>query len=278
MPELPEVETQMRGLKEIVGRKILALKSDTRKAFTPNFRQFRQKILGTKITKIWRRAKFLIFDLSNGLRIVTHLRMTGHFLLAPNLTPLEKTVRHFFQLQKKTGSKIEVLQFSDIRKFATLKLVTAKAFPPPELQKLGPEPLERGFTFKVFRERLAQKKGQLKAVLLDQTFVAGVGNIYADEICFASKVRPDRLINKISPQELQRIFTELKAQLKKGIKNHGTTIGEFVDVKGKFGRNQNSLKVYKRYGKQCFICYTLLQKMKISQRSTTFCPCCQQSG
>lgn len=269
MPELPEVETQVRDLQVLVGHKILELSTDTPKAFRPSFAQFRRRIRGQKILAIERRAKFLIFTLSQDLKMVVHFRMTGHFLLAKNFTPLEKAVRHFFQL-----SRGIVLQFSDIRKFGTLELLEKNAIS-ASLTKLGAEPLDSDFTLKKFRAIFQNKKGKLKAFLLDQKNIVGIGNIYADEICFAARLHPASEIQNLSPQDLANLFREIRKQLKKGIKNRGTTIGEYVDTAGEHGSNQHSLMAYKKHGLPCQICGTTMQKIKIVQRTTSFCPHCQ---
>lgn len=269
MPELPEVETQVRDLQILVGHKILELASGTPKAFRPDFARFRRKIRGQKILAITRRAKFLIFTLSQDLKMVVHFRMTGHFLLAKNFTPLEKFVRHFFQL-----SGGIVLQFSDIRKFGTLELLEKNAVS-ASLAKLGAEPLDTAFTLKKFRAIFQNRKGKLKAFLLDQKNVVGIGNIYADEICFAARLHPASEIQNLIPQDFTNLFREIRKQLKKGIKNRGTTIGEYVDTAGEHGSNQHSLMAYKNHGRSCQICGTTMQKTKIVQRTTSFCPKCQ---
>ncbi|MCF7856811.1 bifunctional DNA-formamidopyrimidine glycosylase/DNA-(apurinic or apyrimidinic site) lyase [Candidatus Gracilibacteria bacterium] len=269
MPELPEVETQVRDLQILVGHKILTVTTDTPKAFRPTFTIFQKCIEGKKILAIERRAKFLVFTLTKNWKMIVHFRMTGHFLLAKNSAPLEKCIRHFFQISGGT-----VLQFSDIRKFATLELVAPNT-KSVSLEKLGVEPLDREFTFLKFREIIKKKKGKLKAFLLDQKNVVGIGNIYADEICFASSIHPAAEIQNLSEVDLKNVFREIKKQLKKGIRNRGTTIGEYVDACGQSGRNQLSLMAYKRHGQECQVCGTLLQKMKIVQRTTSFCPRCQ---
>jgi formamidopyrimidine-DNA glycosylase len=270
MPELPEVETQVRDLQILLGHKILAISSDTPKSFRPSFSEFNREAVGRKILSISRRGKFLVFRLSQNYKMVIHFRMTGHFLIAKDLKALEKCIRHFFQL---SGGL--VLQFSDIRKFATLELC-AKDAPSLSLQKLGAEPLDRDFTFAKFKKIIQKRKGKLKAFLLDQKNIVGVGNIYADEICFAARVHPASEIQNLAQADLKNIFREIKKQLKKGIKNRGTTIGEYVDLKGQGGKNQNSLSAYKRHSLPCKICGTKMQKMKISQRTTSFCPKCQK--
>jgi formamidopyrimidine-DNA glycosylase len=270
MPELPEVETQVRDLQILVGHKILAVSTDTPKAFRPAFKIFQKRVEGKKILAIERRAKYIIFTLSAKLKLVAHFRMTGHFLLAKNSTPLEKCIRHFFKISGGT-----ILQFSDMRKFGTLELL-AKNSTSRSLEKLGAEPLDRNFTLPKFHKILKNKKGKLKAFLLDQKNVAGIGNIYADEICFAAKLHPASRVEKFNTKDVEKIFHAIKNQLRKGIKNRGTTIGEYVDTRGQSGRNQLSLMAYKQYGQPCKTCGTKMQKMKIVQRTTSFCPKCQK--
>ncbi len=272
MPELPEVETQVRDLQKIVGRRIFALSSNTKKAFTPAFAKFKKKIENKKILAINRRAKFIIFSLSEKLVLVAHFRMTGHFLLARNSIPLEKSIRHFLKLSGGVW-----IQFSDIRKFGTLRLVSEKDLEKlPEIQKLGIEPFSKSFTLAKFREILRSKKGRLKATLLDQKIIVGIGNIYADEICFAAKLHPVSKVEKLTKKGMENLFHVIRNQLRKGIRNRGTTIGEFVDVSGRAGKNQNSLFTYRRHGQPCKICGTTLERMKIQQRTTSFCPVCQK--
>jgi len=270
MPELPEVETQVRDLQILVGKKILDVATDTPKSFSPKFENFRAKIRNKKILAISRRGKFLIFALEKNLKMLVHFRMTGHFLLAKNSIPLEKCVRHFFRISG--GS---VLQFSDIRKFATLELL-AENSSSRSLEKLGVEPLVREFTFPKFREIVRRRRGKLKAFLLDQKNIVGVGNIYADEICFAARIHPVAEIQNLSDADTKNIHREIKKQLRKGIRNRGTTIGEYVDLTGEKGKNQNSLAAYRRHGLPCKICGTTLRKIKVAQRTTSFCPKCQK--
>ncbi len=198
--------------------------------------------------------------------------MTGHFLLAKSAKPLEKFIRHFFKLSGGVW-----LQFSDIRKFGTLVLCDSKSYEKAcGIEKLGPEPLAKEFTLLRFREISKLRKGTLKALLLNQTFISGIGNIYADEICFEARLHPASRFEKLNPSEIEKVFRAIKNQLRKGIKNRGTTIGEYVDASGQGGRNQLSLSAYKQHGKQCKVCGKIMKKMKISQRTTSFCPHCQK--
>lgn len=278
MPELPEVETQVRDLQVLVDHKICDVTTDTEKSFTPKFADFRAEIRNKKILAIGRRAKFLVFTLTKNFKMVIHFRMTGHFLLAKNSEPLEKMVRHQFKLRPSTPARQPVftwLQFSDIRKFATIELIAPGA-KSASLEKLGVEPLDKNFTFPVFREIVKSRRGKLKAFLLDQRNVVGIGNIYADEICFGAGLHPASEIQNLSKKDLENLFREIKKQLRKGVRNRGTTIGEYRDTQGKGGSNQLSLMAYKRHGLECKVCGEKMKKIKIVQRTTSFCPKCQR--
>ncbi len=272
MPELPEVETHVRDLQRVVGKKFTTFWSNTPKALRPSLPTFKKKLVGKKILAIRRRAKYIVFDLSGGLTLVVHFRMTGHFLIRRTTAPMEKCVRHRFVL----GRGLE-LRFDDIRKFGTLTLCDARTHEKVcGFVKLGPEPLEPAFTFEVFQNRLTKKKGQLKAVLLDQSIIAGIGNIYADEICFTAGLHPASRIEKLNTAQLRTVHKAIIRELEKGVKNRGTTVGEFVDSDGQVGSNQHTLRAYKRHGLPCTKCGLAMKKMKISQRTTTYCVKCQR--
>lgn len=274
MPELPEVETHVRDLQPLVGYTIRELVSNTPKAFQPGFSQFRTAVLGKKIRAIHRRAKYIIFELGTEV-LIAHFRMTGHFLIRKPTDPLEKCVRHRFELHK--GKAVIDLRFDDIRKFGTLKLFPADQYIEQSgLSVLGPEPLDRRFTLSVFQRLMVGKKGMLKAVLLDQSFVAGIGNIYADEICFTSGLHPASRVEKLTALQIKKIHAAIIHELAQGVKNRGTTVGEFVDSQGHSGGNQHTLRAYKRHGLSCKVCGTTMQKMKIQQRTTSYCPKCQE--
>lgn len=273
MPELPEVETHVRDLQPLIGYTIRELVSNTPKAFQPVFKKFRTQLIGQKIRGIHRRAKYIIFD-CGGVVMIAHFRMTGHFLMRTLTDPMEKCVRHRFVLAK--GAKTIDLRFDDIRKFGTLALFPATGYEALSgLSALGPEPLEPRFTANVFAERLAERHGQLKAILLDQSFVAGIGNIYADEICFTAGVHPASRVEQLTPSDIKKIHAAIVYELAKGVKNRGTTVGEFVDSQGHSGGNQHTLRAYKRHGQPCRVCGAKMLKMKISQRTTTYCSTCQ---
>jgi len=281
MPELPEVETQVRDLQVLKGEQILDITTSVKKLFQPDFVVFCEKIKGCKIIAIERRAKYIIFTLEalqtpikkKEFKLVVHFRMTGHFLLRKKNDLADSFARVIFSL---THSK--ELRYEDIRKFGTFQLCDIENYEKEcGLDKLGPEPLDFKFTSVVLQNILAKKRGKLKAVLMDQSVVAGIGNIYADEICFTTGLHPAFPVEKLTFAQIKKLHQAIIFELKKGIKNRGTSIGEYVDTKNQAGENQNSLQVYGRYGKSCKKCGTILSKMKISQRTTVFCKQCQKN-
>jgi formamidopyrimidine-DNA glycosylase len=272
VPELPEVETHVRDLQKLVGRSFRAVWSNTPKAFKPSFAVAQKKLVSQKILAIRRRAKHIIFDLSGSVTLVAHFRMTGHFLIRKLKDPLEKCVRHRFELSGGTD-----LRFDDIRKFGTLTVCDARSHESVcRLDQLGPEPLEPDFSFAAFQNCLAKKKGLLKAMLLDQSVIAGIGNIYADEICFTAGLHPASRVENLNIAQLKTVHRAIIRELSKGVKNRGTTVGEFMDSDGQAGGNQHTLRAYKRHGLPCKKCGQIMQKMKIVQRTTSFCVKCQQ--
>ncbi|OIO52529.1 DNA-formamidopyrimidine glycosylase [Candidatus Peregrinibacteria bacterium CG1_02_41_10] len=293
MPELPEVETQTRDLqKSLLGRKVIRIWTDTPKALHPSLRIFQTELVGKKIVRVTRRAKYVLIELEN-LIWVTHFRMTGHFLVRQSGVPREKFVRHIFYLDNGLELRLE-----DIRKFGEMSLIYSKkqsrtlweqpgsdpVFPIwreseqvwKKLNQLGPEPLDKGFTLLKFKTILKGKKGSLKQKLMDQNLVAGIGNIYADEICFESKLHPLSRLEKLSLTQIKKLHEVIRQVLKRGIQYRGTTIGEFVDTKGRPGGFQNLVQAYGRKGKPCLCCGTLLKRIVVGQRGTVFCPKCQK--
>lgn len=262
MPELPEVETIKR---EIIGtvknRTLVGVEyKDPRNIKEMSPQIFKEEISGEKILGVERRAKYLLFKLKSGRYLVIHLGMAGRLLLKP-----DKYLRLTFKL---SGGK--ELYFSDLRMFGKIWLCPGY----PDL-KLGPEPLSREFTFNKFKEIALRKKGAVKLILMDQSFLAGVGNIYASEALFSAGIRPDRRIEKLSEAELKKLYFSIKKVLKAGIVHKGSSVDNFIDAFGKQGTHQNYLNVYDRKGKPCHRCKTPIQKISMGQRGTYFCPGCQ---
>jgi formamidopyrimidine-DNA glycosylase len=264
MPELPEVETIARILEpDLLGKTI---KEDdmrwARTLATPTPKKFKIQIQGQKILKVTRRAKYFILQLSD-YQLLVHLRMSGDLYIRNGKIPTEKHDRLIIKL---SGNKS--LIFNDTRKFGRVWLT---ANPDDILGKLGPEPLERDFTPQWLYESLHKKHRQLKPLLLDQTFLAGLGNIYTDEALHIAKLHPLSLSDSVSQKQAGALYEAVRKVLKAGIRRNGASI-DWVYRGGEF---QNYFKVYDREGEPCIVCGTLIQKMVVGQRGTHICPTCQ---
>lgn len=264
MPELPEVETIARKLRpDLVGKTIK--EADLRWArtlATPSARNFKEQIRGQKIKEVTRRAKYFILQLSD-YQLLVHLRMSGDLYVRNGKIKAEK---HDRLIVKLSGGKS--LIFNDTRKFGRVWLT---ANPDQILGKLGPEPLERGFTSKWLYEALNKRHRQLKPLLLDQTFLAGLGNIYTDEALHIAKLHPLSASDSVSQKQAKALHEAIRKVLKEGIRRNGASI-DWVYRDGEF---QNYFRVYDREGEPCIVCGTPIQKLVVGQRGTHICPNCQ---
>lgn len=271
MPELPEVETIRRQLEaNLKNKKILAAQILTPKILRSPAKEFIRHLKGAKILSVGRRAKLLLLNFSNGWTLLTHLKMTGQYLIS--VRP-DKHVHVIFKLANK-----KQLLFRDVRKFGFLKLVrTAELANYFAKEKYGPEPLEKNFTLAKFTELLNNKKsGRIKPLLIDQKFLAGVGNIYAQEICFFAGVDPRRQIKTLTTGEIKKLFVGLKNILTAAVKLRGTSADDYLDIHGHRGNYAQKLKVYRRKGKKCPRCGAVLKEIRLGGRGTTYCPGCQK--
>ncbi len=286
MPELPEVQTIVSDLnKKIIGKKIVDVWCDWPKILQKpkRIREFKKKIKGAEIKKAWRRAKFIIIDTSFNLSIIFHMRMTGHLLLfnpqlkIKNHDPIiEDPVNRFIHFKLIFADKTE-LWFSDMRKFGTIALVPQnEVLKEKSLAKLGPEPLDEKFTFTVFSKQLGGQRGKIKQVLQNQEVIAGIGNIYADEILWEAKVHPKKLVSSLTPTNLRNIFTAIKKILAKAIVKRGTSVADFRDTAGKKGFYNGMRKAYQRTGEPCMRCGKKIKRIVIGGRGTHYCPKCQK--
>ncbi len=283
MPELPEVETIVRGLDRTVkGKQITKVFSDWPKMIKKNsVKGLEKKIKGAKFKKFWRRAKNVVSELDNGLSLVFHLRMTGHLLYRPQdpkkySQALEDSYNKYIHFKLLFSNGFE-LAFSDLRKFGTVNLVETKGLSDFfRKKKLGPEPLTKEFTYPVFKQILFGQRRAIKQVLMDQSLISGIGNIYGDEILFVAKVRPSRKTNRLSEKERKQIFQAIKKVLQKAVKYRGTSVSDFRDLKGEKGGFQKVLAVYRQTGKKCPKCSGKVERIKIGQRSAHYCPKCQK--
>lgn len=272
MPELPEVETVVRALRDpLIGRTFCDFES-----YWPNqivvpddAQELKARILGKTVTAIDRRAKYIVMGLDDGAEtLIVHLKMTGHLAVVPTSQPVHKHVRNLFKLE---GG--DDLRFRDMRKFGRIYLVKD---PLEILAKLGPEPLEDDFTADLFKQRISGRTRIIKPLLLDQTILAGVGNIYADESLFYAKVRPDRTADSLTSAEIKQLWAGIRNSLQKGIEREGASIDSYVKPDGTKGDMQNAVNVFRRTGDPCYDCGTPIHRIVLAQRSTHFCPSCQK--
>jgi formamidopyrimidine-DNA glycosylase len=274
MPELPEVETIVRGLRDgqapgrpsVVGKTIARVTVRwPRHIATPSPRLLKQLLAGKAIRGLRRRGKYLVFELSEGWLLI-HLKMSGDLKLAASGEPPEKYARTIFHFDD--GSE---LRFCDTRKFGKVYLV-------PQAEAvtgtLGPEPLEAGFTAARLAKMLAGRRRALKPLLLDQTFVAGLGNIYTDEALHLARLHPLRLSHTLSAQEVGALWRGIRQALRTGLRHNGASI-DWVYRGGGF---QNYFRVYDRAGEPCLTCGTPIRRIVVGQRGTHFCPVCQPPG
>ncbi len=273
MPELPEVETICRDLRKlVVGLKVVEVdlrRTDMIRGLSGP--DFRRRLAGFTIEKVGRRAKMILIE-SRDQVLLIHLKMSGRLTYCDADKAEEKHTHIIFHL-----SDGRQLRFADTRRFGFLRLFSKnRVAEVPELSKLGPEPLE--ITPPEFRELFKNKatsRRPLKTLLMDQTFIVGIGNIYADEILFAAKILPERMIGSLSDNDISRIYQEMRRILNEAIKNRGTTVATYADASGAKGGHQEKLMVYGRGGEPCFICGAPVERIKLGGRGTHFCAQCQ---
>ena len=287
MPELPEVETVRRGLSGlIIGKTVASETHDTIKGFPNTVHDVNQFLIGASITDVRRRAKVLMIDLSTGYSLLIHLKMTGQLVFVgdtrfgaghPNDSLVnelpDKSTR--VTLTFKDGS---ALFFNDQRKFGWMRLMPTIEIPNINfMQKVGPEPLADTFTPQEFMQRFARRaKTTIKAALLDQSVVAGVGNIYADESLWGAKIHPQRLVGSLTEQEYSALYTELRAVMNLAVEKGGSSNSTYVNAEGKKGSYMDFARVFRREGLPCPRCGTTIEKTRVAGRGTHICPHCQQ--
>lgn len=288
MPELPEVQTTVSGLKnKVLKRTFVDVWTDTPKIIKKpcNFKEFKAQIKGRTIEQVRRRGKNILFDLSGQKVLLVHQKMTGHLLMGkwerkeghwqsssgPLLDPMNRFIHLVFILDNG-----QMLALSDLRKFAKVELWEKQELEKSkEFLSLGPEPLSRSFTFARFKQRLDGKKVMIKQTLMDQKVIAGIGNIYSDEILWQAKVNPFKPTNLLSERELRAIYLAIKSILRKAVKMKGTSISDYRNLRGEKGMFGSQLKVYRKEGEKCPRCGTPIKRKKIGGRSAHFCPVCQ---
>lgn len=287
MPELPEVETVRRGLHGlIIGKKIKAENHDNPKSFPNALADVRQFLLGSTITDVRRRAKVLLIDLDNAYSLLIHLKMTGQLVFRGDQVfgaghPTDSLIGKLpdkstrVSLEFADGSR---LFFNDQRKFGWVKLYPTIEIPNIDfMKKVGPEPLEPSFTPEIFTQRIRRRaKTTIKAALLDQTVLAGVGNIYADESLWGAKIHPETRVAAVTDAKLKTLFKELIDVLNLSIEKGGSTDRNYVNAEGKKGSYISFARVFRREGKPCPRCGTEIIKTRVAGRGTHICPHCQK--
>jgi formamidopyrimidine-DNA glycosylase len=288
MPELPEVETVRVGLSGFLpGKRVARVEHTWHKSFPNAEADVQQFLIGAEIVEVRRRAKVLIIDLHTNYSLVIHLKMTGQLVYRgdrerfgaghPSDSLLgelpDKSTR--VTLTFADGSK---LFFNDQRKFGWMRLLpTLEVEQLDFFQKVGPEPLSADFTAKDFAARLQRRaKSGIKAVLLDQTVIAGVGNIYADESLWGAQIHPLASVGELSPSQLRKLYTSLRTVLTLAIEKGGSTDRNYVNHEGKRGSYLTFASVFRREGQPCPRCGTTLVKTRVAARGTHLCPLCQK--
>jgi formamidopyrimidine-DNA glycosylase len=297
MPELPEVETVARDLQRwVAGARIddTEVRWERTIAHPQPAEAFVEQLRGAEIRDVGRRAKSVLINLADGRVLTVALRMTGALIVAPPGTADDPYARVIFRL----GDGRE-LRYRDVRKFGRIGLweggglrrqrrparrarkgrATREARAPYRVGDVfgrhGPEPLARSFSGERFAGRLRGRSARLKTLLLDQTFVAGVGNIYADEALWRARLHPLRAADTLTLEEVKRLHRAVRAVLRQGIANRGASFSDYVDARGEEGGNAERLFVYRRTGEPCLRCGREIRRIVVGQRSTHYCPRCQ---
>jgi len=272
MPELPEVETIRRDLQKVIpGAKITRVCVHNPMVIRePSPEAFEKKLKGLVIKNILRRGKLLILELSNGAALTVHLKMTGQLVLGQKLNNPGGPEKSRVAFHLSGGS---ILNFNDERLFGELRLVDdwrKIKF----VQALGPEPF--GLTYVNFKDMLSKKKTRIKPLLMEQSFISGIGNLYASEILFRAKIDPRRPAIGLSEEEKKALYKKIKEVLRNAIKHGGSSIDDYVRLSGKQGNYVKFHRVYGREGKHCFFCKSPIKKITQGGRGTYFCPKCQR--
>jgi len=306
MPELPEVETIVRGLrKKIIGRKIKSVWFDSPSQISlqeawegkPKFVKapkadiLNKQIKGLKIIDVQRRAKNILIYFSSDKMMLIHQKMTGHLLYGKWEIKKAQGTKQLVQsiikgaMQDKVNDFIHLilcfdngwqLALSDMRKFAKVIFGDKKEIEDlRELKELGPEPLEKSFDFKKFKEAVGNKTRKIKQVLMDPYIIAGIGNIYSDDILWEAKIHPFQSAKTLKGVELKRIFLAIKKILTQAVKLRGTSFSDYRDVEGKKGYYVDKRRVYQREGEKCLRCRGIIKRVKMGGRSAHFCSKCQ---
>jgi formamidopyrimidine-DNA glycosylase len=270
MPELPEVETVRRGLAEtVIGRRITAVAVHERRLRKPLPRDFADRLAGRRIERVRRRAKYLQLDLDDETVWLVHLGMTGTMVVVPGAEP-RRTHTHVVA----SLDDGRTVRFHDPRRFGLMRVGRPEAL--AELAALGPEPLDAAFSADFLHAIARRQRRAVKSLLMDQTVVAGLGNIYVNEILFGAGIRPTRRTPRLTRADAERIVAETGRVLGEAIALRGSSISDYRDERGEPGAFQHSLRVYERAGEPCRRCDGVIRRRVIIGRSSFYCPSCQR--
>jgi len=273
VPELPEVETIKRDIEgHLIGHEILGVWTDWGKMLKPDQETFKKSVIEKKFSSVGRRAKLLIFHLDS-VPLVTHLKLSGRLLYRDQKDPRDQFTHVILELDK--GKE---LRFADMRKFGWMRVLKDEVELDALLSEFGIEPFTSGFTLEKFSKILQSKKTAIKPLLMDQSQIAGVGNIYADESLWCAMIHPLRPANSLGEKEVSNLFTCVQDCLQSGIKDRGTSVDMYLDLFGEKGGHEKNLKIFRRDGSPCPRCGTEVKKTRVGGRGTHFCPACQPAG
>jgi len=280
MPELPEVETVRRSVRDsVIGARVLRVDvNGARTVRRTGPRVVSTGLLGETFADARRRGKYLIFDLSNGNSMMVHLRMSGRLLIAASDSPIEKHTHVLLCLQGPSGGTFD-LRFVDPRTFGEVVVFNPDDDLVPEIARLGLDPLVDDFSFPAFRTALGSRRRGLKATLLDQSVIAGIGNIYADEIMHRARLRWDRRVDELSVGQLRALHAATVEVINEAVAAGGSTLSDtqYVDALGREGIFQTEHRVYAKEGERCVTCGRgIIRRVIGAGRSTHFCPVCQR--
>jgi formamidopyrimidine-DNA glycosylase len=273
MPELPEVETVVRGLQLVLPGKRITDVRFNKTDFIDDPHLVAEHLPGKRVTAVRRHGKFIVIELSDSAgrhtALLVHLGMTGKLMIVPPDAPVLPHTHIFFSLDDKRE-----LRYTDARRFGRVRFLE-KGVPGSLLEELGYDPLE--ITGSEFRELLAKRSTRIKALLLDQRALRGMGNIYSDESLWWSRIHPARLASSLKEDEIKRLYQAMQKVLKEAIRLKGSSVSDYVDADGNRGEFQARHRVYLRTGEKCFRCGTRIQRTIVGGRGTHFCPRCQRA-
>lgn len=274
MPELPEIETIKKDMiKKVKGRKINKVEMRNEKSIKiPSAPEFKKGVEEKAIQNIERRGKYLLLNLDTNQLLVFHLKLTGRLLFFPSGKREPEYVRIVFTFSDKSR-----LFFADIRGFGEVYLIGRDELGKiPAIKNMGPEPLSPGFSAQKLKEKLRGKRGKIKPALMDQSVLAGVGNIYSQEALYRVGIHPERNASQLTGKQIEAIYQGLVEVLREAIQHRGSSVDAYIDLEGKEGGHVPYLRVYGKEGGNCLRCGSIIEKKKISGRGTYFCEKCQK--